>query len=48
MKTIKKEKKKRGFLDWLVETLRTGSHIAKNPPKGPRPRDKFKTPVGRT
>lgn len=30
----KKEKKKKGFLDWLVSICRPGSHIAKNPPNG--------------
>jgi hypothetical protein len=35
----KKKGKDRGFLDWLVEKLRPGFHIAKNPPKGrKRPR----------
>ena len=37
----KKEKKKKGFLDWLVKTFRSGHHIAKNPPKGKRPRKKL-------
>ncbi|MFA6290155.1 MAG: hypothetical protein WC637_00160 [Victivallales bacterium] len=31
-----KGKKKRGFLDWLVETFRPGYHISKNPPRGRR------------
>jgi len=30
----KKEKKKEGFLDWLVKKFRPGHHIAKNPAKG--------------
>jgi hypothetical protein len=40
---VRKIKRKRGLLDWLVSTFRPGFHIARNPAKGVKKARKVKT-----